>query len=77
MDQKIFSTNPYSWTNDSNWYDPPEYHGSVITKSPNYDFADRLTIKHSGAKKSLRFSSEQDFSVSINKKNGLLEARGP
>jgi len=77
MDQKIFSTNPYSWTNDSNWYDPPEYHGSVITKSPNYDFADRLTIKHSGAKKSLRFSSEQEFSVSINKTNGLLEARGP
>jgi hypothetical protein len=76
MDQKIYSTNPFTWTNDSNWHEPPECHSAVITKSPNYDFADRLSIKHSGAKKSLRYSSVQDFSVSLNPENGLLEARG-
>ena len=77
MDQKIYSTNPFTWMNDNNWHKPPECHSAVITKSPNYDFADRLSIKHSGAKKSLRYSSIQDFSVSLNADNGLLEARGP
>jgi hypothetical protein len=77
MDQKIFSTNPFSWTNDSEWYEPSIYHGSVITKSPNFNFADRLATNHSGAKKSLRLSTEQHFSVSVNSINGLLEARGP
>ena len=77
MDQKIYSTNPFTWMNDNNWHQPPECHSAVITKSPNYDFADRLSIKHSGAKKSLRYSSIQDFSVSVNANNGLLEARGP
>ena len=77
MDQKIYSTNPFTWMNDNNWHEPPECHSAVITKSPNYDFADRLSIKHTGAKKSLRYSSVQDFSVSLNADNGLLEARGP
>ena len=77
MDQKIFSTNPFSWTNDSDWHEPSKYHCSVITKSPNFNFADRLATNHSGAKKSLRLSTEQHFSVSINCINGLLEARGP
>jgi hypothetical protein len=77
MDQKIFSTNPFSWTNDSDWYEPSMSHSSVITKSPNFNFADRLATNHSGAKKSLRLSTEQHFSVSINNINGLLEARGP
>ena len=48
-----------------------------FNKSPNYDFADRLSIKHSGSKKSLRYSSVQDFSTSVNSQNGLLEAKGP
>ena len=77
MDQKIYSTNPFTWLNDNDWHEPPECHSAVITKSPNYDFADRLSTKHSGAKKSLRYSSVQDFSVSLNAQNGLLEARGP
>lgn len=77
MDQKIYSTNPFSWLNNNDWYDPPKCHSAVITKSPNFDFADRLSIKHSGAKKSLKYSSIQDFSVSVNGKNGLLEAKGP
>jgi hypothetical protein len=77
MDQKIYSTNPFTWMNDNNWHEPSECHSAVITKSPNYDFADRLSIKHSGSKKSLRYSSVQHFSISLNAENGLLEARGP
>ena len=77
MDQRVFSTNPFSWTNDSDWYNPSKQHASVITKSPNYTFADEFAINHSCTKKSLKLSSEQKFSVSINKTNGLLEARGP
>jgi hypothetical protein len=77
MKQKIVSTNPYSWMNNSNWVDPPDCHTSVITKSPNFDFADRLSLKHSGAKKSLVYAREQNFSARINKDNGLIETRGP
>ena len=40
--KKIYSTNPFSWVNDGDWYDPPKCHSAVITKSPNFDFADRL-----------------------------------
>ena len=77
MKQKIVSTNPYSWVNNSNWVDPPDCHTSVITKSPNFDFADRLSLKHSGAKKSLVYAREQNFSTRINMDNGLIETRGP
>ena len=36
--------------NDNNWHKPPKCH-SAVNKSPNYDFADRLSIKHSELRK--------------------------
>ena len=77
MKQKIVSTNPFSWKNDNNWVDAPSCHSSVITKSPNFDFADRLSLHHSGAKKSLAYAREQSFSTRINPDNGLIETKGP
>lgn len=77
MKQKIVSINPFSWQDNNDWEEAPVNHSSVITKSPNFDFADRLSINHSGAKKSLAYAREQRFSTRRNPDNGLIETRGP
>ena len=76
MNQKLVSTNPFSWTNDSNWY-RDDKNKSIINKSNNYDFADTLSLHYNGAEKSIGLTRLQEFSTSINKTSGLLEARGP
>mgnify|MGYP005727375301 FL=1 len=76
MSQKAVSTNPFSWTNDSDWHDN-KHNKSIINKAQNYDFLDRLSKYHSGTKKSIGFTSIQGFSASLNNETGLLETRGP
>ena len=76
MSQKAVSTNPFSWTNDSDWHDN-KHNKSIINKAQNYDFLDRLSKDHSGTKKSIGFTSIQGFSASLNNETGLLETRGP
>jgi hypothetical protein len=77
MDQKIYSINPYSWTDNSDWFSQPSWHSSIITKADNYDFADRLSNTHSGTNKSIQYSSTQDFLARLNPLTGLLETKGP
>ena len=76
MKQKIISTNPFSWTNDNEWHSSNE-NKSIINKAQNYDFADRLRIDHTGAKKSIGFTRIQEFSASLNSETGLIETKGP
>ena len=76
MVQKIVSTNPFSWTNDSNWHLSPQ-NKSIINKSQDYDFTDQISIAHTGTKKSIGLTRVQEFSASLNDKSGLVETRGP
>tara|TARA_X000000368_G_scaffold18460_1_gene14615 strand:- start:3771 stop:4865 length:1095 start_codon:yes stop_codon:yes gene_type:complete len=75
MSQKIVSTNPFSWTNDDGWY-ADDKNKSIINKAQNYDFTDRLSSEHTGAKKSIGLTRIQGFDCSLNNESGLLEARG-
>ena len=75
MSQKIISTNPFSWTNDNYWHSDDK-NKSIINKAQNYDFTDRLRLEHTGAKKSIGLTRIQGFDCMVNKKSGLLEARG-
>ena len=76
MVQKIVSTNPFSWTNDSDWHLSPQ-NKSIINKSQDYDFTDQISIAHTGTKKSIGLTRVQEFSASLNDKSGLVETRGP
>ena len=76
MVQKIVSTNPFSWTNDSDWHLSPQ-NKSIINKSQDYDFTDQISIAHTGTKKSIGLTRVQEFSASLNDKSGLIETRGP
>lgn len=76
MIQKIVSTNPFSWTNDSNWHLSSK-NKSIINKSQEYDFTDQISIEHTGTKKSIGLTRVQEFSASLNDKSGLIETRGP
>ena len=77
MKQKIVATNPFSWTNDSDWHANHEFHKSIINRANDYDFADRLSLVHTGATKSIGLTRVQDFSCSLNANNGLVETKGP
>ena len=72
-----YSVNPFSWTNSNDWFSPPSFHSSIITKADSYDFADRFSNSHSGANKSIQYSSTQKFLARVNSVTGLLEAKGP
>ena len=76
MVQKIVSTNPFSWTNDSDWHLSSQ-NKSIINKSQEYDFTDQISIEHTGTKKSIGLTRVQEFSASLNDKSGLIETRGP
>ena len=76
MVQKIVSTNPFSWTNDSDWHLSTQ-NKSIINKSQDYDFTDQISIAHTGTKKSIGLTRVQEFSASLNDKSGLVETRGP
>ena len=76
MKQKIVSTNPFAWTNDSDWHTDSE-NKSIINKAQNYDFTDRLKEEHTGTKKSIGLTRIQGFSSSLNNETGLLETKGP
>ena len=76
MVQKIVSTNPFSWTNDSDWHLSPQ-NKSIINKSQDYDFTDQISIAHTGTKKSIGLTRVQEFSASLNDNSGLVETRGP
>ena len=76
MVQKIVSTNPFSWTNDSDWHSSLE-NKSIINKSQDYDFTDQISIEHTGTKKSIGLTRVQEFSASLNNISGLIETRGP
>ena len=75
MSQKIVSINPFSWTLDSKWHSE-DSNTSIINKAQNYDFLDRFRSHHTGIKKSIGLTSEQEFVTSLNKKSGLLESKG-
>jgi len=76
MSQKIISTNPFSWTNDSEWHEDKN-NKSIINKAQNYDFNDRIRIEHTGIKKSIALTRIQNFSAAMNDESGLIEAKGP
>ena len=76
MSQKIVSTNPFSWSNDSEWHEDKN-NKSVINKAQNYDFNDRFRPEHTGIEKSIGLTRLQDFAVAINNESGLIEAKGP
>lgn len=76
MNQKLISTNPFSWNDDVNWQKPNNSHLSTMIKTTNYNYLDRLSQNHSGEKKSIVPSAIQDFQIRINTKTGLIEAKG-
>ena len=76
MIQKIVSTNPFSWTNDSLWHEDKN-NLSIINKAQDYDFTDRFRKEHTGAKKSIGPTRIQGFRSSLNNATGLVEAKGP
>ena len=76
MIQKIVSTNPFSWTNDSLWHEDKN-NLSIINKAQDYDFTDRFRKEHTGSKKSIGLTRIQGFSSSLNNETGLVEAKGP
>ena len=76
MYQKIVSTNPFSWTNDSDWH-ISSVNKSIINKSKDYNFTDQISTEHTGAKKSIGLTRIQDFSAAVNVDSGLVETKGP
>ena len=76
MYQKIVSTNPFSWTNDSDWH-ISSINKSIINKSKDYNFTDQISTEHTGAKKSIGLTRIQDFSAAVNVDSGLVETKGP
>ena len=76
MNQKIVSTNPFSWTSDSQWHSDLK-NQSIINKAQDYDFTDRLRPEHTGAKKSIGLTRIQGFTAALNNKTGMLETKGP
>ena len=76
MTQKIVSTNPFSWTNDSSWHSDDK-NVSIINKAVDYNFVDRISTEHTGTKKSIGLTRIQGFSAMLNENTGLVEAKGP
>jgi hypothetical protein len=76
MNQKIVSTNPFSWTSDSQWHSDLK-NQSIINKAQDYDFTDRLRPEHTGAKKSIGLTRIQGFTAALNNETGMLETKGP
>ena len=76
MGQKITTTNPLSWTLDSNWINALDKNLAITTKAKNYNFANRLAKEYSGSIKSIIPTNLQNFDCQINQTNGLLETRG-
>ena len=76
MNQKIISTNPFSWKNNSLWHTDSD-NKSIINKAQDYDFLDRFRPEHTGTKKSIGLMRIQSFSALLNNKTGLLETKGP
>jgi hypothetical protein len=77
MKQKIVATNPFSWSDDSNWVENNASHLSIINKASGYDFADRLAVHNTGTQKTIAVTKTQAVSASLNSDSGLVELRGP
>ena len=74
--EQIISTNPFSWTSDSQWHSDLK-NQSIINKAQDYDFTDRLRPEHTGAKKSIGLTRIQGFTAALNNETGMLETKGP
>ena len=77
MRQKIVATNPFSWNNNSDWVPQSDFHLSIINRASDYDFADRVSLHHTGTLKTISTTKVQEFSCSLNSDSGLVELKGP